>query len=65
MIILVWMAVAVVFAGYLWPALTYVQTVDKGSHKIWIKFPLIIYVLWLWPTMFIMPRSWVEWILFS
>lgn len=63
--ILLWVVAAIVFAIYLWPACVYADTIDKGRHKGYIKFPLIIYVFWLWPTMWLMPRSWVEWILFS
>lgn len=65
MIILGWVAVAIVFAAYLVPACIYAETIDRGRHKSYIKFPLIIYVFWLWPTMWLMPRFWVEWILFS
>lgn len=37
----------------------------KTNNKVWVKILLYPYLFWLWPTLWLMPRSWVDWILFS
>lgn len=65
MILLMWLGIFIFIVVYVIPALIYVEMVDKGSHRLWIKMLLTAYLFFLWPTLWLLRRSWVDWILFS